>query len=359
MLFSLPYIVHGHFQRGRRTEHEEGYITYLVDVDIPDMDEEAAPIVAEIKQFGAKIPVRKLDNQFFVPLIDFVTGSQEVLGCDHLKRANWPDYAGALVQMLRPLLNDEGSVDMTAQYGYWAFQNMFTTLNGSDGGGHAAYAPETGVRWSTVTEEERNTMRRAAVRAYQSCRIIDGVPYRPCTEPRYLARFRMGEVQVNIGFDEIQHGKAVGLKKEEEYEPPMELASFRLDRHADLMDYIDSRVAKDLERIVIGDLDVDIHDFNALAYDDEANDLVRSASWIIADNYQHLLSATDEAILAWAQLKKNIGRLQRSGGDDLGEGLAQALRDYSSFAMSKDSRAAIVDATDRFDMRPVGLTRKL
>ncbi|TLX16538.1 hypothetical protein [Rhizobium sp. MHM7A] len=358
MLFKLPYIVQGHFQRGRRTEHEEGYITYLIDVDIPELSGEAAPAVAEVKQFGATIPVRRYGDQFYVPLIDYSGGKQEVLGLDHLKRANWPDYAGALVQMLRPVLNDEGAVDMTTHYGYWAYQNMFTTLKGSDGGGHAAYVPEAGMRWSTVTEEERYTMQRAAVHAYQSCRIIDGIPYRPCAEPRYVARFRFSYVQIDIRFDEIAHGKALGLKKEEEYEPPMELASFRLDRHDDLVDYVDSRVAKNFERSVIGDLEVILNDMGAFQYDDEANDLIRSASWIIEEDYQYLLTASDKATLAWAELKRDIGQLRRSGEADLGDDLTQALRDYHPFAMSEDSKTAIVDATNRFDMRPVGMTRK-
>ncbi len=359
MLLKLPFIVHGHFQRGRRAEHEEGYITYITDVDIPEVDNETAPIVAEVKQFGATIPVRKNDGQFFVPLIDYAGGSQEVLGTEHLKKSNWPDYAGALVQMLRPILNDDGSVDMTAQYGYWAYQHMFTTLNGSEGGGHAPYISGPDARWSTVTEKEWGDMRRLAVRAYRSCCIIDGIPYRPCAEPRYVARFGYSDVQIDIRFDEIEHGKALGLKKDEEYEPPMELASFRLDRYDDLVDYIDSRVASDFEKVVVGNLDVDLKDFSSLRYDDEANDLIRSANWIIADDHRHLLTASDEGTLAWAELKRVTGLLKRSAEDDLGDNLVQALQAYDQFAMSEDSKSAIADATRRFDMRPVGLTRKL
>ena len=202
-------------------------------------------------------------------------------------------------------------------------------------------------------------MRRETVRAYQSCRIIEGIPYRPCAEPRYVARCRYTDVQIDIRFDQIDHGKALGLKKDEEYEPPMELASFRLDRYDDLVDYIDSRVAKDFERVLIGNLKVDLKDFNCLRYDDEVNDLIRSAHWIIADDYRYLLTASDEATVEWAELKRMTGLLKRSAADDLGDNLVQALQAYSQYAMSEESKSAIADATSRFEMRPVGLTRKL
>jgi len=351
--------VEGHFQRGRRTAHEEGYVTYLVDVNIPELDDDAAPVVAEIKQFGATIPVRKYADQFYVPLIEQSTEGQVVLEFDHLKRANWPDYSGALVQMLRSALNDGGASDMSAPYGYWAHQNMFTSLKGSDGGGHAVYVPEADVRWSTVTEEDRVARERTAISAYQSCRIIDGILYRPCAEPRYVAKMRWGYVQIDICFDEIEHGKALGLKKEEEYGPPMELASFRLDRYDDLGDYLDARATKNFERYVIGGLDVTLNDLSAFTYDDEANDLIRSAIWIIEEDHQFLMKASDDAILAWAELKRKVAHLIEPAEADLGDDLAQALRDYHPFALSEDSMAAIVDATHRFDMRPVGLTRRL
>ena len=358
MLISLPYIVHGHFQRGRRTEHEEGYITHMVDVNVPDVGSELAPVAVEVQQSGATLPIRKINDQFYAPLIDYVRGSQEVLVVDHLRRVNWPNCAGALVQMLRPILNDEGSVDMTAQYGYWAYQNMFTTLKGSDGNGHAAYVPGADVRWSTVTDEQREMMKRAVQKAYQSCRIIDGVPYRPCAEPRYIARFHYSYVQIDIQYDEIEHGRALGLKKDEEYEPPMVLATFRLDRYDDLLDYVDSRVERNIERVVVGNLKVDLKDFNAISYDDEANDLVRSASSIIADDHQYLLAASDDATLAWAALKRTVSQLRLADENTLGDGLAQALQIYSPYAISDESKAAIVDATTRFDMRPVGLARR-
>jgi hypothetical protein len=359
MLFKLPYIVEANFQRGRRTVQEEGYVTYLADVEIPEIDGEAAPAVAEVKQFGATIPVRRYGDQFYLPLIDKSSEQHEVLGLDHLKRANWPDYSRALVQMLRAVLSDDGAVDMTTRYGYWAYQNMFTTLKGSDGGGHAAYVPEAEVRWSTVTDDERAFRQRAAIQAYQSCRIIDGVPYRPCAEPRYVARFRWSYVQIDLCFDAIEHGKALGLKKEEKYEPPMGLASFRLDRYDDLRDYVGSRVADNFERFVIGDLEVVLKDLSAFQYDDEANDLIRSASWIIEKDYQYLLSASDEATVAWAELRKKIGQLRRSGDAYLGDDLTQVLMDYLPSALSEDCKAAIVDATNRFSMRPVGLAQIL
>jgi hypothetical protein len=345
--------------RGRRAAQETGYVTYLTDVSIPELDGEAAPVTAEVRQFGATIPVRKYGNQFYVPLIDQSSDPQDILATDHLKRENWPDLAGAISQMLRPLMNDEGAKDYTAKYGHWAYQYMFTTMKGSDGGGHDAYVPEELVRTSSIREEERAKREHAARQAYQSCLIIDGVPYRPCNEPRYIAKMEWMHVQIDIDFDGIEHGKAFGSRKNEKCEPPRKVASFRLDRYDDMIDYLNSRIRENFKIIMWGNLQVDIQDMNALEYDDEANDLIRTAHWVVEKDYQSLLSASDDAIAAWAVLKKSVGLLKSADGLDMGDALTSALNDYLPVAMSSESIAAINDATDRFNMRPMCVTRKL
>lgn len=322
------------------------------------MSGEAAQVVAEIRQFGVTIPVRKFADQFYVPLVDQSSLNREVLVLDHLKRDNWPDYAGALSQMLRPLINDKGAGNLSVPYGHWVYQHMFTTPKGSDGGGHAAYAPEDVVRWSSITEEKRAAQERAAILAYQSCRIIDGVPYRECTEPRYIARMQWSHVQIDIQFDDVKHGKALGPNKDERYEPPMNVATFRLDRYDDMIDYVRSRIPESHQFIMWGNLDVDLNDITALRYDDEANDLIRTAQWVVENDYESLLSASDEAILAWANLKRTIGTLKGSDDPDMGDTLSNILDDYLPFALSAESKRAIADATSRFSMRPMDPTRK-
>jgi hypothetical protein len=359
MLFKLPYIVEAGFQRGRRMTQEEGYVTYLADVNIPEITGDAAPVVAEVNRFGALIPVRKYGDQFYVPLIDQSAERHEILRLEHLKQENWSDYAAPLMQMLRAVVSEGGADDISMPYGHWAYQNMFTTLEGSAGVGYAAYVPEADVRWSNVSEDERVIRERTAVEAYQSCRIIDGLLYRPCTEPKYLVRFRWACVLIDISFDEIEHRKPLGLRKEEKYEPPIEMVSFRLDRYEDLLDYVDSRVGRQFERISIGNLAVVLSDFSAFQYDDEANDLDRAARWIIEEDYKHLLAASDDAAMAWVELKRKIGKIRVYGEESLGDDLAQALRDHHPFALSERSKAAIEDATNRYDMRPVVPVRNL
>lgn len=354
MEFTLPCIVHGSFNRRRNAE--EGYIIDLLEVDIPEVDEDDAPVVVSLERANSKaLEVRIIGDTFYAPLVEDTNSARLLLGLDDLEKRNWADNSSGLSQMLRALIVEpDGQRSQTTLYGDWAYRGMFMNPGGcSEGAGFPAYVKAQDVRQTEIDDDYRREKQTAARKAYQSCRIIDGMPYRPCDEPRYSVWFSdEGDVQVNVELDQIEHNRSYGPDKRHDYETPLTLTSFRLDRYEDMVDYIQARRGDQPIGTRRG-FAVEVYDESCLCHDDEAEHLIRAALAVIEEEFKGLLSAPSQTVSAWLALRDEVKALIDDCSLSLVDQLHKALETYQPFVVSGTSSDLIATSNARAMMRPI------
>jgi hypothetical protein len=212
-------------------------------------------------------------------------------------------------------------------------------------------------------DQEIEKRRSLARRAYEEVAlVIDGMLWMSIDEPHLIVkrppRGFEGQTDIEITVSERRPtpGKRGGVLRDTPYEPPQLCPTFRVDRLDEMVDLIgDCRREDGVEtHFILPELQVIRPEF--FVYDDETDNLVRSADEVLSMTQAELRGATKSFVEAWhdvdVAVAKGLHSLEACSGEDIEAGLDL----IASVSRNEKARKVASRALERFSLRAIGPT---
>jgi hypothetical protein len=212
--------------------------------------------------------------------------------------------------------------------------------------------------------DQKIELRRALARtAYEEIAlVIDGMLWMRIDEPHLIVKRPTRGFDNDLGTNlEITvserrpvPGQRGGAVRNIPYEPPRLCPTFRMDRLDEMVDFIrDGRRESELEtNFVLPDLQILRPEF--FVYDDEADNLVRSADEVLDLTQGELRGASKTFLDAWHEVDVAVAKGLISLESCSGEEIETGLDLISSVSRNEKARKIASRALDRFSMRSIG-----
>lgn len=359
MKFLFPYIVKSNFVRKGRegTRPEEGYVRYLKNVEVKELTKDEVPIAVAARTVNdEELPVRHFDGNFYVEanMSPIQRQHQTVTAEVLVDRNQWPAYASVLAT----LFHDAYTCKRKESYSYMTYKDAFdfdsildAPISNIDGPPviNIASVYEMDASAGEVASKEIE-MRRLVE---DGSLLIEGKLFRKIAEPRLIARFHDWRdedcVVVLLSLEDLKHGKMSGLSRQNDYHPPFETASFRLDQMEVLIEYLAIRNSGPRDRRVYFDVSSKFELMlpGTIHFDSEADALLRTAQWIVDNEYVDLKELNRDRVVAWVELRDAAKRVLIDGGEGALHTLERVLVDYAISTDNNASRRAAQDLTVR------------
>lgn len=363
MKYTLPCIEYHVFKRSSRRRTEQGWVLSRLEVSIPKLEPEDAPVVMKFSdRHRQSWDVRHYDGNFYVPSgYDGLADSVRVTA-DDLAEGK-PEKARGLAMLLRPLMRAYGSsfcheecVDI---FEIW---HNIPLENGELQGNLIIDVDK--VPTLQISGPPSRFVPRVR-ETYETAIIVNNEVYRRCGEPRFVLFFENEydpdrvvaqvdielEPQVSSGFSGVRND----IYPREAWERP----SLRLDRYDDLPDLIELYAPADIPLVLDLPSAPEIIVDPLVVYDDEFDMLHRTASAILSEGHRELLWMGTEVIHRWAHLKDAISAAHDDPNEINIEALSASLAAYGAVITDEERMKIIANCNTRFDMRPVQRNRTI
>lgn len=361
MRVQLPSICYGSFTRKRKSKFETGFIMDLVEVELPVIEPDDAPIVLTFADlFGQSWDVRHDGKRFLIAAgFDDSEDSDQAgpLSVDDLTKPGMKNPF-AMATMLRPLLQSSRN-----SLSFDDFEELFAKgVFRNEGPGHTDKLdrPFVGVDHIATVHSAMPSIAEArenAKLAYQTNCIIGETVWRACDEPRLIiTRDYVGgneyEVKVAVEVDARHYKEKYGVRLDGFYDEPWVAHSYRISRFDELEDlandtgWIENRVAlvaPSAPQILLDHL---------LTYDDDADMLRQSVHCIVSHGHGDLMTVSKDVILAWADLKESVEQTDNGEYIHSLNSVETALRNYGSLIEEEYMREIIDQVFNRQEKRP-------
>ena len=341
----LPFLVDcTRVEPGKRA-YQRGYVAFEDTFDVNVIDERDTAIAARLVHAGVTEQLYRLhEGRFYRPASDRWYDSEDK------NNRNFPsDIDGLEIAAL--LVNGGGPI----KQGEWLYE--FSRLLGVE----RQIKSHEVVKFSDA-DQEIERRRELARKAYEDMTIIiDGMAWMQIDEPHLIVSrpqrgFTDDQVEFEIVVSErrpvpVERG---GVFRQFPYEPPQLCPTFRLDRLDEMVDFIhEARQQEGLEtKLKVPELQVLRPEF--FVYDDETDNMVRSADEILTMTQPELRGATKTFVNAWhnvdVAVAKGLQTLEASTADDIEAGLGL----IAAMTTNEKARRVASRALQRFSLRSIG-----
>lgn len=355
MKISLPYIALCQYKETARKMPVPGNVIFQVECDIDVVERMDAPVVVQIAATSKHpaVDVRHYEGEYYVPAhYDEHMDNLEPATLSSLENYSSHGERLAFVSMLRSIITESHG-----DYGFNAYQQMFMKLNDADQvlpGWRQTISVDKifGVVSDTASQIEIMEKTRAA---YESNIIIDGVFWRRCEEPRYIAmisNFGTVACSVRVSVEPLTLEPTFDLRPINAFGNEQRTLIFRLDRFDDLEDAIKQYQPYGMELAYDFTLP-EIRDSSVLSFNDEAFSLQRNAAAALERGWENLKAETDAGAFAWADLRKAFTVSVGNPDDDNLDALAEKMQTMASTTNDNDVKQTLKNSLKRWEMRPL------
>jgi len=212
-------------------------------------------------------------------------------------------------------------------------------------------------------DQEIERRRNLARVAYENLGlVIDGMLWMRIDEPHLIIKRPIrgfdGHTDVEITVSERRQvpGQRGGVLRNVPYEPPRLCPTFRLDRLDEMVDFVsESRREEGVEtQFILPELFVLRPEF--FVYDDETDNLVRSADEVLSMTQPELRGASKPFVNAWHDVDVAVAKGLKSLEACSVEEIEAGLDLIASVSRNEPARKIASRALERFDLRTIGPT---
>lgn len=219
------------------------------------------------------------------------------------------------------------------------------------------------LRFDNADQEIERRRNLARVAYEEMALVIDGMVWMRIDEPHLIVKrpergFFDGQTDIEITVSERRPvpGQLGGVLRQIPYEPPQLCPTFRLDRMEEMVDFIgECRREDGVEtRFILPELHVLRPEF--FVYDDETDNLVRSADQVLSMTQPELRGASKSFMEAWHDADVAVAKGLKSLEACSGEEIEAALDLIASASRNEKARKVASRALERFSLRAIGPT---
>jgi hypothetical protein len=344
MKVRLPFpVLCSRVLRGKRS-YSEGYVVFEDTFDVKSVEAKDTVVVATIMHAGvAKEVYRFHEGYFYRPACLWLSDFKETDG-------TFPDDGGNAD--LGALLVNGGGPLMEKEFLY-----EYSRLNSS----LREVKSHDVLRFDNADAHIEHRRDLARIAYEELTLVIDGMAWARIDEPHFILErplrgFAEDETTINIAVSERRPvpGQRGGFLRKSVYEPPSLCPTFRLDRLEEMTDFINECRREDgLETEVVSpELEVIRSEF--LNYDDEADNLVRSADQVLDMSQSELRGASKAFVDAWHEVDVAVAAGLRSLDDFPSSDIESGLQTIGAISNNQKVKKVASRTLDRYSMRAIG-----
>jgi hypothetical protein len=233
------------------------------------------------------------------------------------------------------------------------------------------YSRHVGIERTTKSHEvlkfenadlEIERRRNLARNAYEEMAlVIDNMVWMRIDEPHLIVKrpqrgFYEGQTDIEIVVSERRPipGQLGGVLRQIPYEPPQLCPTFRMDRLDEMVDFIgECRREDGLEtQLTVPEIQVLRPEF--FVYDDETDNMVRSADEVLTMTQPELRGATKAFMEAWHDVDVAVAKGLQSLDACSGEEIEAGLDLIAAVTANEKARKVAFRAFERFSLRSIG-----
>lgn len=344
MKVRLPFLVEcSRVEPGKRS-YQRGYVAFEDAFDVKVVDERDTVVAAKVMYAGVAEQLYRLhEGKFYMP------ASRRWYDSEDMNRRTFPgDLDSSEIAAL--LVNGGGPIKM----GQWTYE--YSRLMGYE----RELKSHDVVKFYEADQEIERRRDLARMAYEEKTIVISGMAWMLIDEPHLtVGRPQRGftddqtEFEIVISERRPVPGERGGAFRQLPYEPPQLCPTFRLDRLAEMVEFIrDQRHQDGLEtELKIPELQVLRPEF--FVYDDETDNMVRSADEVLTMTQSELRGASKAFMDAWHDVDVAVAKGLKSLDACSGEDIEAGLDLIAATTRNEKARKVASRALERFSLRSI------